>query len=84
VDQEPGCVHLIDLAVHTAQTTPHHQPTSSKYGGTMHVWDAAVIGWCNCAGIFITQPLIQAKDTKADAKSIDNLCWNGCFYPECQ
>jgi hypothetical protein len=33
VDQETGCVHLIDLSVHTAQTTTHHQPTSSKYGG---------------------------------------------------
>jgi hypothetical protein len=28
--------------------------------------------------------LVQAKDTQADAKSIDNLFWNGCLYPECQ
>ena len=38
MDQETGWVQLIDLSVHTALTTTHHQPTSSKYGGEQIIY----------------------------------------------
>ena len=38
MDQETGWVQLIDLSVHTALTTTHHQPPSSKYGGEQIIY----------------------------------------------